>query len=55
MSDLGETVREKYGEAARRVRSGQRGSCGCDPVSSNLYEAPETMGLPGGGVPASPG
>ena len=55
MSDLGETVREKYAAAARRVRGGERGSCDCDPVSSNLYDVAETTGLPDGAVLASLG
>jgi arsenite methyltransferase len=63
MSDLGKKVREKYGAAARRVLGGERGSCGgtssgscgCDPVSSSLYDAAETTGLPEGAVLASLG
>ncbi len=63
MSDLGRTVKEKYGEAARRVLAGEPGSCGetssgtcgCDPVSANLYDAAETTGLPDGAVLASLG
>jgi 2-polyprenyl-3-methyl-5-hydroxy-6-metoxy-1,4-benzoquinol methylase len=58
-----ETVKEAYGQAALRVVAGERGSCcgtgeascGCDPVSSNLYDASETTGLPGGAVLASLG
>ena len=57
-----ETVKQKYGEAALRVLGGERGSCGtavgacgCDPVSSNLYGATETAGLPEGAVLASLG
>src|SRR5437867_4831703 len=48
-----ETVKEKYAEAALKVLGG--GTCGCDPVSENLYEAAETAGLPGGAVLASLG
>jgi arsenite methyltransferase len=55
MSDLGKKVREKYGDAARRVLGGEHGSCGCDPVSSSLYDAAETTGLPEGAVLASLG
>ena len=66
MSDadtIRETVREKYGEAARRVLAGGRSSCcgaapdsgGCDPITSNLYEAGQTAGLPGDAVVASLG
>jgi arsenite methyltransferase len=56
-----ETVKEKYGEAAIKVLDGERascgpsGACGCDPVSSNLYDAAETAGLPEGAVLASLG
>jgi SAM-dependent methyltransferase len=58
-----ETVKEAYGQAALRVRAGERGSCcgtapgncGCDPVSSDLYETDETAALPEGAVLASLG
>src|SRR3977135_301281 len=56
--EIKETVKEKYGQAALRVAGGERGSCGgtgtcgCDPVSSNLYNAAETAALPQGAVPA---
>jgi len=62
--EIKETVREKYGQAALRVLDGERGSCcgtgtsgtcGCDPVSSNLYDAAETATLPHGAVLASLG
>src|SRR5882757_9115258 len=55
------TVREKYGQAALRVAEGERGSCGgsgscgCDPVSSNLYDPAQTATLPEGAVLASVG
>ena len=50
-------VRAKYGAAARRAAEGQQATCGCgtacsskemewDPITSNLYEAAETEGLP---------
>src|SRR6058998_2033120 len=62
MSDeIKQTVKEKYGQAAHRVAGGERGSCGgtgscgCDPVSSNLYDAAETATLPEGAVLASLG
>ena len=49
-----EEVRTKYGEAARRVATGQSAGCGCgtsdaascDPITSNLYATDETAGLP---------
>jgi arsenite methyltransferase len=58
-----ETVKEAYGKAALRVVAGERGSCGgtgaatcgCDPVSSNLYDAHQTAALPEGAVLASLG
>src|SRR5947207_14674779 len=60
MSDeIKETVKQKYGQAALRVAGGERGSCGgtgscgCDPVSSNLYDAAETATLPEAAVLAS--
>jgi ubiquinone/menaquinone biosynthesis C-methylase UbiE len=61
--DLRETVREKYGQAALRVVEGRASSCcgasadarGCDPITSNLYDARETTGLPEHAVSASLG
>lgn len=63
MSDhnVKETVKEKYAEAALKALGGQKGSCGpsgtcgCDPVTENLYEASQTAGLPEGAVLASLG
>jgi SAM-dependent methyltransferase len=56
-------VREKYGEAARRVVSGAGNSCcggapaldGCDPITSNLYDLSEKGELPEAAVLASLG
>jgi arsenite methyltransferase len=61
--NIKEVVRSKYGEAARRVAAGETGGCGCqssatpccDPISSNLYAASETAGLPDQAVQASLG
>ncbi len=59
--EIKRTVKEKYGRAALRVAGGERGSCGgasscgCDPVSSNLYDPAETATLPEGAVLASLG
>src|SRR5256886_12015066 len=53
--EIKDTVKAKYGQAATRVLGGQGGSCGCDPVSSNLYDAVETAALPEGAVLASLG
>ena len=58
-----ESVKENYARAALDVLAGKRGGCcgsgdgnsGCDPVSSNLYEAGETAVLPEGAVLASLG
>src|SRR6058998_362949 len=48
-----ETVKEKYAEAALKVLGG--GTCGCDPVSENLYDISQTTALPEGAVLASLG
>jgi arsenite methyltransferase len=65
--DIKATVREKYGQAARQVRSGNKGSCcgttccggdagqGSDPITSNLYTDSETGSLPAEAVLASLG
>src|SRR5262249_55030113 len=58
-----EIVQEKYGEAARRVAERKGNSCcgassGCgtdDPITSRLYEAGQTSGLPEEAVLASLG
>jgi len=58
-----ETVKSKYGEAARRVAAGESSGCGCessaipccDPISSNLYDATEVAGLPHDAMAASLG
>ena len=61
VSDIKETVKEKYAEAALKVLDGQKGSCGpsgacgCDPVTENLYEASQTTGIPQGALLASLG
>ena len=62
MTGLKDTIREKYGEAATRAATGQPKSgccgtsCGCgDPITSDLYEAGETAGLPKEAVDASLG
>ena len=61
--DIKEIVRDKYGEAARRVKAGETAvsCCGaspvpcCDPITSNLYDAQQTSGLPQQAVAASLG
>src|SRR2546426_5973461 len=64
MSDdsIKEIVTQKYGRAALRVVSGDGACCGpassrgdCDPITSKLYEAGETAGLPEEAVLASLG
>src|SRR6266851_10499893 len=57
-----EIVKQKYGRAALRVVSGDGACCGpassrgdCDPITSKLYEAGETAGLPAQAVAASLG
>jgi SAM-dependent methyltransferase len=63
-TDVREVVKEKYGQAARRAKSGAPGSCCgasanqdacCDPITSNLYGADETRALPEEAVRASLG
>jgi len=61
--ELKETVREKYGQAALRVRSGGSSCCGanpaldgsCDPITSKLYDAAQTGEVPQEAVLASLG
>jgi len=59
---LKELVQQKYGEAALRAgQGGEKGSCcgtscGCDdPITSDLYAAEQTEGLPAEAVAASLG
>ena len=61
--DIREIVKEKYGEAARRVKAGETTGCGCDtsptpccdPISTNLYDATQTDSLPKEALSASLG
>jgi ubiquinone/menaquinone biosynthesis C-methylase UbiE len=61
MSDVKETVKEKYAEAALKALGGEKancgpsGACGCDPITENLYDNAQTAGLPEGAVLASLG
>ncbi len=64
MSDreIKEIVKEKYGQAALRVATGDITCCGpgpiageCSPITSNLYEAAETADLPVEALTASLG
>ena len=63
---LRDEVRAKYGEAAQRAAAGEQATCACgtacssksmewDPITSNLYEAAETRGIPAEAVLASLG
>jgi arsenite methyltransferase len=61
-SNIREVVKEKYGEAALRVTSGGSSCCGAttssgcgDPITSNLYDAPQTEQIPGEALLASLG
>jgi SAM-dependent methyltransferase len=61
--DVKETVREKYGAAALRVKSGGSSCCGAapsslgcvDPITTNLYDASQISHIPEGAVLASLG
>ena len=62
--ELTELVKEKYGDAARRVASGGANSCcgatsaldaGCDPITSNLYDAVQAAQIPEAALAASLG
>jgi arsenite methyltransferase len=57
--NIKEAVKEKYGQAALRVKSGS-GCCGaselvCDPITSNLYDSSQTGQIPEEAVLASLG
>jgi arsenite methyltransferase len=62
-TNVKEIVKEKYGEAALRVKTGGSNCCGataasglgCDPITSNLYDAAQTGALPEEAVLASLG
>jgi len=61
-SDVKEAVRQRYGAAARRVSSAGGACCsssaampGCDPITSDLYDASQKEALPEAAVQASLG
>jgi arsenite methyltransferase len=69
-TDVKEVIQEKYGEAARRVRTGAglpadccaKTSCGegaasssCDPITSDLYDETQKSGVPEKAILASLG
>src|ERR1700684_2363185 len=53
-TDIKEVVKEKYGQAALRVTSGgssccgatASSGCGCDPITSNLYDSAQAGQIP---------
>jgi len=52
-AEIKEVVKQKYGEAALRVKSGGSSCCGaaaatscCDPITTNLYDASEVGQIP---------
>lgn len=53
-SDIKDVVKEKYGQAALRVKNGGSGccgasaatGCGCDPITSNLYDSVQARQIP---------
>ena len=60
--NLQETVKQKYGEAAKRAANGATACCGggaelsgCDPITRNLYDEAEKARLPAKAVAASLG
>ena len=62
--DIKEVVRDKYGQAARRVRSGADTACcpsasalgaSCDPITSNLYDSAQEGEVPDAALKASLG
>src|ERR1700693_3987219 len=63
-ANIKEAVKEKYGEAALRATTGGSSccgataastSCGCDPITSNLYDAAQAGEIPAEAVKASLG
>jgi len=63
MADVKHAVQQKYGEAAQRARLGETASCGCgtsgscgpDPITSNLYDQAQTGEIPAAALLASLG
>src|ERR1022692_3866452 len=61
--NIKEAVREKYGQAALRVHTGGSSCCGasaaveggCDPITSDLYDADQAHQIPEGALRASLG
>lgn len=64
MADTGikKVIKEKYGQAALRVRTGGSSCCGaatstgsCDPITSNLYDSSQAAQIPAEALQASLG
>ena len=62
MTEIKDIVQQKYGEAAVRARSGKTscgcgtsGSCGADPITSNLYDDAQAAAIPAEALLASLG
>ena len=63
MDTIKDVIQEKYGQAARQARSGQKPGCGCgtaccdetDPITSNLYDESQAAAIPAEAVLASLG
>jgi len=64
MQEINEVVKEKYGQAALRVKSAEGNSCcggsatleaSCDPITSNLYDATQEGEVPDTALKASLG
>ena len=62
-ASLREVVKEKYGQAALRVKTGGSSCCGassasdlcCNPITSNLYDSAQAQQIPEGALLASLG
>lgn len=63
-TDIKQTVKEKYGQAALRVQAGSASSCCgaapagelcCDPITSNLYDPAQAQQIPEAALKASLG
>jgi len=62
-TDIKQVVKDKYGQAALRVKSGGTSCCGssatgvtnCDPITSSLYNSSETKQVPEDAILASLG
>src|ERR1700734_2869974 len=63
-ANIKDAVKEKYGEAALRATTGgssccgamaASASCGCDPITSNLYDAAQSGEIPAEAMQASLG